>query len=646
MRKPETTDKKRQLNIREAVDKEATARVHQYIARFWYQAGLSFNLVKLKSFQDMLEAVGAYGRHLKAPSYHAIRVPLLKKELELTEQMLKTNIEEWTTYGCSIMSDGWTDRRQRTIINILVNSPSGTVFLKSIDGSNFVKTGQKLFELLDAMVEKVGVKNVVQVVTDNGSNYVAAGKLLMDKHPNLYWTPCAAHCIDLMLEDIGKLPEIKKTIRRGVSLVGFIYNHTSTLSLLRRFTNKRELVRPAATRFATSFLSLERIHQEKGNIRKMFTSEEWVGNKLSKEAKGREATKTALMPSFWRSVVFTLKVMAPLVRVLRLIDGDKKPAMGYIYEAMDKANETIEKSFNKVETKYKDVFSIIDDRWNCQLHRPLHAAAHFLNPDIFYDNMRCIEFDFEVTKGLYDCIERLVIGKEATETVFSELNIYKLKQGLFGREIAERQRKTIAPAQWWRMYGHSAPNLQQLAIKILGLTCSASGCERNWSVFEQIHSKKRNRLEHQKLNDLVYVKYNQKLRERHEKRSDLDPISLDDIDDCNEWLVGEMDEDNGERGDRVFDDDTLDWDTVIEASGVGEPRTYTRSNKKKRKEPSTSDTRGKAKQNKSLVDEDDDIEEENVHQDDEPSEEEEGEGYASFDDNEEDEDYVEANLDD
>jgi len=36
-----------------------------------------------------------------------------------------------------------------------------------------------------------------------------------------------------MLEDIGKLPLIKKTIQKGVSLVGFIYSHSSTLSLLR-----------------------------------------------------------------------------------------------------------------------------------------------------------------------------------------------------------------------------------------------------------------------------------------------------------------------------------------------------------------------------------------------------------------------------
>ena len=33
-------------------------------------------------------------------------------------------------------------------------------------------------------------------------------------------------------------------------------------------------------------------------------------------------------------------VSEPLVKVLRLIDGDK-PAMGYLYEAMDRAKETI-----------------------------------------------------------------------------------------------------------------------------------------------------------------------------------------------------------------------------------------------------------------------------------------------------------------
>jgi hypothetical protein len=57
-------------------------------------------------------------------------------------------------------------------------------------------------------------------------------------------------------------------------------------------------------------------------------------------------------------------------------------------------------------------------------------------------------------------------------------------------------------------YGTSAPNLQHLTIRVLSQIYSCSGCERNWSMFEHIHSKKRNRLEHQRLNNLVYIHCN------------------------------------------------------------------------------------------------------------------------------------------
>jgi len=96
------------------------------------------------------------------------------------------------------------------------------MFVKSIDGSNFLKIGEKLFEMLDSLVEEIGKENVVQIKTDNGRNYVLAGKFLEEKRLHLYWTPYVTHCIYLMLQDIGKLPLIKKTIQRGVSLVGFI----------------------------------------------------------------------------------------------------------------------------------------------------------------------------------------------------------------------------------------------------------------------------------------------------------------------------------------------------------------------------------------------------------------------------------------
>ena len=92
---------------------------------------------------------------------------------------------------------------------------------------------------------------------DNATNYGAAGRMLMAMYPTLFWTPCATHCLDLILEDLGKIDWIKDTIDLARSITKFIYNHAEVLSLMRWFTGDKELVRPAITRFATSFISLQ-----------------------------------------------------------------------------------------------------------------------------------------------------------------------------------------------------------------------------------------------------------------------------------------------------------------------------------------------------------------------------------------------------
>ena len=93
------------------------------------------------------------------------------------------------------MLDGWSDRRGRHLINFLVNSPEGTYFLESVDASSEVHDAFMLADLLEKKVEEIGKENVAQVVTDNGANYKAAGRILVERIPTLFWSPCAAHYI-------------------------------------------------------------------------------------------------------------------------------------------------------------------------------------------------------------------------------------------------------------------------------------------------------------------------------------------------------------------------------------------------------------------------------------------------------------------
>ena len=76
----------------------------------------------------------------------------------------------------------------------------------------------------------------------------------------------------------------------------------------------------------------------------MSTSEEWVCSRWAKEANAKRIVEMILMPSIWNTIVYILKAMGPLVRVLHLVDNERKPVMGYIYKAMDRAKEAIIKS--------------------------------------------------------------------------------------------------------------------------------------------------------------------------------------------------------------------------------------------------------------------------------------------------------------
>ncbi|XP_075665887.1 uncharacterized protein LOC142635638 [Castanea sativa] len=157
-----------------------------------------------------------------------------------------------------------------------------------------------------------------------------------------------AHCIDLMLENIANpkwFPLVDEAIKKAKKITKFIYNHGVVLDLMRQdFTNGRELCRPAITRFATNFLSLQSMLRFKKELRQMFTSDKWLSCPHAKTAVGKEISKIVLEDySFWSQCTHIVKVSEPLVRVLRLVDGDEKPAMGYLYEAMDKAKEEIKR---------------------------------------------------------------------------------------------------------------------------------------------------------------------------------------------------------------------------------------------------------------------------------------------------------------
>nr|KAJ0189604.1 hypothetical protein LSAT_V11C800413040 [Lactuca sativa] len=131
-----------------------------------------------------------------------------------------------------------------------------------------------------------------------------------------------------------------------------------------------------------------------------------------------------------------------------------------------------------MEKSYKPIIDIISNKMKGTLDSKLHLTAWLLNPYYHYKDSQ-LQHDPEIM----DVMQRQVV------TI--DLPKYKEKVDRFGVELAYRSCMVndadFDSAIWWGIFGGSTPHLTKIAMRILSLTSSLSGCERNWNMFE-VHS--------------------------------------------------------------------------------------------------------------------------------------------------------------
>lgn len=82
-----------------------------------------------------MQGIAAYGPRYKLPSYSTLRIKLIpNSRIEVGEYVSKVK-KSWVTTGCTLMSDIWSDMKQRSFTNIIAYSPGEAVFMHSFDVS-------------------------------------------------------------------------------------------------------------------------------------------------------------------------------------------------------------------------------------------------------------------------------------------------------------------------------------------------------------------------------------------------------------------------------------------------------------------------------------------------------------------------------
>lgn len=503
--------------------KKSRKEIYSAICKFFYHAGVPVEAANSLYFHKMLELVGQHGPGLASPPSQLISGRFLQDEIATIKRYLIEYKSAWLTTGCSIMADSWTDTEGRTIVNFLVSCPHGVYFVSSVDVTYMLEDAVNLFKLLDKVVEDVGEENVVQVITENTPIYKAAGKMLEEKRPNLFWTPCATYCLNRVLEDFLKLKCVWECVKKGQRVTRFIYNQFWLLNLMKEeFTQGQELLTPSFSQPASSFATLHNLLHHRTGLKRLFQSNKWISSRFSKTEEGKDVEKIVLNATFWKKVNFVKKSVSPVMEVLQKLYNSECLSMPYIYNDMCRARIAIKSVHGDDARKYGPFWSVIDDNW---FQHPLHSAAYFLNPSCRYHP----EFvsNADVMRGMNESLSRLEVDSTRRISASMQIMDYNCAKADFGTELAISTRIELDPAAWWQQHGISCLELQRIAVRILSQTCSSFACEHTWSTYDQIHRLRRSRVAQKKLNDLIYVHYNLRLREIQLKKRSTYSIFFD-----------------------------------------------------------------------------------------------------------------------
>ena len=341
--------------------------------------------------------------------------------------------------GGTLTSDGWSNIQNRPVINCLLVTGDGAMFIDAVDTSGKVKDSAFIASELERNINSVGLDSIVQVVTDSASNCVGARQLLQQRFAGIVFSPCTAHCLDLLLEDIGKLMWTSNVIAEARAVVKFITNHHKSLAIYRQHC-QLELLKPGETRFASQFIMLQRINNCKDALQETVVDRDfkkWLSGGKS-AVMGKTVTDTVLNENFWKSVAEIVELSEPIVSLLRLVDG-VVPCVGKIYWKMYEIDVGLMNS-SLTEPKKNELRTIFNNRWK-MLHSDLHSAGFVLDPE--YRSFQQHE-NAEVMEGFHAMIERIHSDDVSAQVrAIQQHSDYRAGHGLFGRPLAAAAAKEM-----------------------------------------------------------------------------------------------------------------------------------------------------------------------------------------------------------
>ncbi|XP_075666005.1 uncharacterized protein LOC142635810 [Castanea sativa] len=317
----------------------------------FYTGGISFNFARNPYYRSSYSYAATHSiPGYVPPGYNALRTTLLQREKAHVDRLLKPIKDFWVENGVSIVSDGWSDPQRRPLINIMVVSDGGPMFIKAIDGSGEFKDKHYIAGVLRDAIKEIRHEKVVKVITDNANAMKSAGALI----------------------EVG-------------------------LHVLLMMNPSYILLQVADTRFASVVIMLKRLKLIKRCLQAMAISEQWASYREDDVGKAQKVKEMILSDLWWDKVDYILEFTAPIYDMIRVADTDK-PCFHLGYEMWDSMIEKVKVAIYRHEgledDEYSSFWSVVYYSTEWLLEYSKRIPPH-RDHEISMERSKCLDRFFE-----------------------------------------------------------------------------------------------------------------------------------------------------------------------------------------------------------------------------------------------------------
>ena len=451
------------------------------VTQLMLRHSIPLNLIRIlqnDEFQQALHLIGG-----TSASTLRLTIP---KILERQLQLLRDELDPSGQYH--LLIDGTSPLFNRKLVNILIQSPSGTMLIASVFMNS--ETGSALCSAVKTALTRIhlNLDNILYVVTDGARNNSTAYNLMRAHNPKLRYHVCISHGLHriaaALIENLPLIHSALINLNRFFT-AGNVNNRKRRFKSLCRLMGYSDHLfqQPSATRWGEYVKSGIDVQARIEVFREFVNSE---NSTLTSRA-----IATALNSP---GIIDELRFLSFIGTDLVELTTSSEATFPSIY-SMDAIAGYVERFFvRKILPHDLSQFHhilVLGEKRVTKYYRGLieiRSLQRYFSPSWVFDNEALVN-------------ESIPSSLESPQETGEWLR--------FCSDISELHASPqIEPIQWWTLNSHRYQSVWKTAVLILSIPITSASVERSFSALRTILNSRRNRLSEERIEIELMLKIN------------------------------------------------------------------------------------------------------------------------------------------